>query len=251
MTCTTRQALDEAGYSDVPVICGATEQSVRGTLELCTEGAEAGAEYALLVPPSYYRPAMDERQLGEYYMAVADKRPVPILLYNYPGALAGIDMDSDFIVRVAQHSNIVETKFTCGNTGKLTRVASATDACAPKKKGSGFMAFGGMADFTVQTWVSGGSGIVSGGANVIPRIVVKVWNLWTEGKTVEAMKLQEVVSRGDWLLEKPGVPGTKAALEWFYGYGDYAKRPLRKISDAEVESLAEKMKEVMKIEFEL
>ena len=161
MTRTTRQALDEARYSDVPVICGAAEQSVRGTLELCREGAEAGAEYALLDPPSYYRAAIDERQLEEYYMAVADKSPVPVLFYNYPGAVAGMYLDSDFIIRVAQHSNIVGTKFTCGNTGKLTRVASAMDACTPKKEGSGFMAFGGMTDFNVQTWVSGRSGILS------------------------------------------------------------------------------------------
>lgn len=248
VTRTTRQALDEAAYRDVPVICGAAEQSVRGTLELCREGAEAGADYVLLVPPSYYRAAMNEGQLEEYYNAVADESPVPVLLYNYPGAVAGIDMDSDFIIRVAQHSNIVGTKFTCGNTGKLTRVASATDACTPKKKGSGFMAFGGMADFTVQTWVSGGSGIVSGAANVMPKIVVEAWNLWTEGKTEDAMKLQEVVSRGDWLLGKPGVPGTKAALQRFFGYGGYARKPLRRVGGAEVDSLAEKMKEVMDIE---
>lgn len=251
VTRTTRQALDEAGFRGVPIISGAAEQSVRGTLELCKESAKAGAEYVLIVPPSYYRPAMDETRLEEYYMAVADESPVPILLYNYPGAVAGIDMDSDFIIRVAKHRNIVGTKFTCGNTGKLTRVASATDACTPKKKGSGFMAFGGMADFTVQTCVSGGSGIVSGGANVMPKIVVKVWNLGAEGKMEEAMKLQEVVSRGDWLLGKPGVPGTKAALQRFFGYGGYARRPLRRVGDAEVESLAEKMEEVMKIENEL
>ncbi len=49
VTRTTRQALDEAGYTDVPVICGAAEQSVRGTLELSRESAEAGAEYVMLV----------------------------------------------------------------------------------------------------------------------------------------------------------------------------------------------------------
>lgn len=251
VTRTTRQALDQAGYRDVPVICGASEQSVRGTLELCREGAEAGAEYVLLVPPSYYRAAMDESRLEEYYLAVADESPLPVLLYNYPGAVAGIDLDSDFIIRVAKHRNVVGTKFTCGNTGKLTRVASAVDACTPKKNGSGFMAFGGMADFAVQTWVSGGSGIVSGGANVMPKIVVKVWNLLTEGKMEEAMNLQEIVSRGDWLLGKPGVPGTKAALQRYLGYGGYARRPLRRVSDAEMESLADKMKEVMDIENEL
>lgn len=63
--------------------------------------------------------------------------------------------------------------------------------------------------------------------------------------------MQEVVSRGDWVLGKPGVPGTKAALQRFFGYGGYARRPLRRVGDAEVESLAEKMKEVMDIENDL
>ena len=74
------------------------------------------------------------------------------------------------------------------------------------------MALGGLADFTLQTSVSEGAGIVSGGANVIPKLVVKVWDLWCEGKIEEAMKLQEVLSRGNWLLGESGVPGTKASL---------------------------------------
>ena len=130
--------------------------------------------------PSYYRTAKDENRLEEYHLTVAYESQVPILLYNHPGAVAGIDMDSDFIICVAKHGNIVGLNLTYGNTGKLTRVA--TDACTQQKKGSRFMAFGGMADFTVRTCVGGGSGIVSGGANVIPKTVVKVWNLSAEGK---------------------------------------------------------------------
>ena len=99
-------------------------------------------------------------------MAVVDESPVPILLHNYPGAVAGIDMDSDFIIRMAQDENIVGTKLMCGNTGKLTRAARTTDKWTSKKKRSGFMAFGGMADCTVQTWSSGCSGMVSEETNV-------------------------------------------------------------------------------------
>lgn len=53
------------------------------------------------------------------------------------------------------------------------------------------------------------------------------------------------------MLGKPGVPGTKAALQRFFGYGGYARRPLRRVSDAEVDNLVEQMKEVMDIENEL
>ncbi|KAF4158590.1 hypothetical protein CNMCM6936_004881 [Aspergillus lentulus] len=128
----TRSALVEAGFANVPVIAGASENSIRGTIELCKECADAGAEYVLIVPPSYYRYAVgNDETLYEYFTAVADGSPLPIILYNYPGAVAGIDMDSDLIIRISQHPNIVGTKFTCANTGKLTRVAGTLNAITP------------------------------------------------------------------------------------------------------------------------
>ena len=248
VTRATREALDEAGFRDVPVIVGTSEQSIRGTIELCKEAAEAGGEYSLLVPPSYYRYAMSEDALYEYFTSVASASPIPIILYNYPGAVAGIDMDSDFMIRLAQHPNIKGTKFTCGNTGKLTRVALATNAVTPKSKGSGWMAFGGMADFTAQTLASGGSGIIAGGANVLPKTCVRVWNLWAEGKLEEAIELQKSLSKGDWVLTKAAIPGTKAAIEEFYGYGGYPRKPLQRLSESGRKQVVEGIAEVMKIE---
>lgn len=244
----TRSALDEAGFKDVPVITGASEQSIRQTIDLCREGAEAGAEYALLVPPSYYRYAMDEDAIYEYFTAVADGSPLPIILYNYPGAVAGIDMDSDLIIRISRHPNIVGTKFTCGNTGKLTRVALELDAVTPKSNGSGYMAFGGMADFTAQTLASGGSGIIAGGANVLPKTCVKVWTLWSERRVQEAMELQKVLSKGDWVLTKAAIPGTKSAIQTYYGYGGYPRRPLKRLSGEKTKAVADGIAEVMRIE---
>jgi L-threo-3-deoxy-hexylosonate aldolase len=52
VTRATREALTEAGYHDVPVIAGCSENSVRLAIELCREAAAAGAEYALILPPS-------------------------------------------------------------------------------------------------------------------------------------------------------------------------------------------------------
>jgi len=55
VTRATREALNEAGFHDVPVIAGCSEASIRLTVELCKEAAAAGAEYALILPPSYVR----------------------------------------------------------------------------------------------------------------------------------------------------------------------------------------------------
>lgn len=260
----TRSALVKAGFSNVPVITGASEQSIRGTIELCCESAESGAEYALIVPPSYYRYAVgNEDTLYEFFTAVADASPIPIILYNYPGAVAGIDMDSDLIIRISQHPNIVGTKFTCANTGKLTRVAAALDAIVPasplapvtrktvstkKVSNHPYVAFGGIADFSLQTLVSGGSAILAGGANVLPRLCVDIFTLWSEGRFTDAMGVQQLLSAADWVLIKAAIPGTKAAIQGYYGYGGYPRRPLGRLSEAQTQAVVGEIKEAMEME---
>ncbi|KAI9928990.1 hypothetical protein ASPWEDRAFT_128595 [Aspergillus wentii DTO 134E9] len=262
----TRSALVEAGFQNVPVITGASENSIRGTIELCKESAEAGAEYALIVPPSYYRYAVgNDETLYEYFTAVADGSPLPIILYNYPGAVAGIDMDSDLIIRISQHPNIVGTKFTCANTGKLTRVARALNAITPASplaptqkipstktvENHPYVAFGGIADFSLQTLVSGGSAILAGGANVIPRLCVQIFNLWSAGRLTEAIEAQSQLSAADWVLTKAAIPGTKSAIQTYYGYGGYPRRPLARLSEAQTQAVAAGIKEAMEVELSL
>ncbi|RFU29450.1 hypothetical protein B7463_g6904, partial [Scytalidium lignicola] len=248
VTKATREALDEAGFTQVPIIVGATQGSVRGTIELCKESEAAGGEYVLLLPPSYFRAQMDEEAVYNYFIAVADGSPLPIILYNYPGAVSGIDMDSDLIIRLANHPNIIGTKFTCGNTGKLTRVALATNAKTPFQEGSGYMAFGGMCDFTAQTLISGGSGIIAGGANVMPKVCVKVWNLYAEGKIQESFALQKTLSKCDWVLTKSAIAGTKSAIQSYFGYGGYPRLPLKRLDEVRTSAIKDGIAEAMELE---
>lgn len=248
VTKATREALDEAGFQNVPIILGATEGSVRGTIELSKLAAEAGAVGTLVLPPSYYRAQVDEESIYNYFVDLADASPIPIIIYNYPGAVAGVDMDSDFLIKLAQHPNIIGTKFTCGSTGKLTRVANVTDAKTPFQEGSGYLAFGGIADFTVQTLVSGGSGIIAGGANVMPKSCVRVWDLYVKGKKDEAQALQKTLSKCDWVLTKAAIAGTKSAIQSYYGYGGYPRRPLKRLSSDQAKAIEEGIREIMDIE---
>jgi L-threo-3-deoxy-hexylosonate aldolase len=267
VTRETRSALDEAGFKNVPVIAGASENSIRGTIDLCKEVAASGGEYVLIVPPSYYRYAVgNDETLYEYFTAVADGSPIPLILYNYPGAVAGIDMDSDLIIRISQHPNIVGTKFTCANTGKLTRVASALGAITPSSPLAPaqriatvskpdakhpYVAFGGIADFSLQTLVSGGSAILAGGANVLPRLCVRIFTLWSEGRLTEAIEAQQQLSAADWVLTKAAIPGTKGAIQSYYGYGGFPRRPLGRLSEEQTKTIANKIKPAMDVELSL
>ncbi|KAI9755188.1 MAG: hypothetical protein M4579_004384 [Chaenotheca gracillima] len=248
VTQTTRRALDNAGYHDVPVMVGCGAQSTRETIEFCREACRAGGDYALVLPPSYYRPLYKADSLVEFFQDVASASPIPILIYNFPGAVSGIDLDSDVIITLSQHPNIVGCKLTCGNTGKLNRIAAATFACTPSDVGSGFMCLGGSVDFTVQTMVGGGSGTIGGLGNIAPKACVKVMDLINAGNFKEAKKMQAVVARGDWAAIQSGVVGTKSALETYFGYGGVARRPLPPPTAEDINKYARDFKELVAME---
>jgi L-threo-3-deoxy-hexylosonate aldolase len=156
-------------------------------------------------------------------------------------------MSADLLICVSQHANIVGTKFTCGDTGKLARVARAMGALTPSKSERDW-AVGGLADITLQSLVAGGSGVIAGGANIAPRVCVEVYKIFEAGELAEAMKLQAVFSRGDAGHTAAGIGATKCLVEHYFGYGGVARSPLQPVSDEAVQSLADRSSELMEVE---
>ncbi|KAK5013366.1 hypothetical protein LTR39_003684, partial [Cryomyces antarcticus] len=248
ITQATRKALDDTGFETMPIIVGAGSQSTRESIELCREGHAAGGDYALVLPPSYYKPLFAADSVFEFFRDVASASPIPILIYNYPGAVSGLDLSSDDIIALAQHPNIIGCKLTCGNTGKLNRIAAATHAATVHDRGSGFMCLGGSADFMLQTLVGAGSGTIGGLGNVAPRACVELLRLYKAGKLAEALELQAVVARGDWAVIQGGIVGTKSALQSYCGYGGFARKPLPRPGKAETARWKGDFEEIMEVE---
>ncbi|CAK7231369.1 hypothetical protein SCUCBS95973_007888 [Sporothrix curviconia] len=215
---TDRLDLDSTPF---PLMAGCGAQSVRETVDLCTEAASAGATHALILPPSYYASLLGGDQLNEFFIAVAQRSPIPILIYNFPAAASGIDLNSDTICALAAaHPNIVGVKLTCGNTGKLARVVAGTTAMG-RGPGSAnpFFVAGGSADFILQGAVVGANGSISGLANLAPRACTEILELFRQGRLDEARKLQAVVAQGDWLAIRYGFVGVKHGLQKFGSIG--------------------------------
>jgi dihydrodipicolinate synthase/N-acetylneuraminate lyase len=248
VTSTTRKALDDAGFGYMPLIVGCGAQSTREAIELCEEAADAGGDYALVLPPAYYQGLFSKDTVRSFFQDVATASPIPILIYNYPGAVSGMDLNSDVIIELAQHPNIVGCKLTCGNTGKLNRIAAATRAATVSDPGSGFMCMGGSVDFTLQTLIGGGSGIIGGMANIAPKSCVRLIELFEAGKYADARKLQAVIARGDWAAIQGGIIGTKAALMAHFGYGGYARKPLPRPNKEETNKWRESFEELVRVE---
>ncbi|KAJ5936208.1 hypothetical protein N7454_005506 [Penicillium verhagenii] len=240
ITAATRRAVDAAGYPSLPVIAGCGAASTRETIQLCKDSGEAGADAVLVLPPSYYKALVSNEALHAHFQAVADASPIPVLIYNFPGASSGLDLSSDDILALSTHPNIIGCKLTCGNTGKLTRVAASSK---PE-----FLTFGGSADFTLQTLIAGGDGIIGGVANLIPRSSVRVMELYGSGKVEEAQKLQAIVARADWGAIHGGFVAVKSALQSYRGYGGLPRRPCVVPSQKAIAAIHEEFREGMETE---
>ncbi|PTD04126.1 putative 4-hydroxy-2-oxoglutarate aldolase, mitochondrial [Fusarium culmorum] len=227
--------IHEASGTRVPLIAGCGAQSTRETTELCEDAGKAGATHALLL-----RRSSPDDLIIQHFYAVADKSPIPILVYNFPGAAAGRDLSSDTILSIAKHPNVVGVKLTCGNTGKLARIV----ADCPE----GFFVGGGSADFILQGHAVGGNGTISGLANLCPRACVRITELADEGNWKEARQLQAKVAKADWMAIKTGFVGVKAALGHFGGYGGEPRRPCVAPSQKELDTIAIGFQEVMDLE---
>lgn len=253
VTATTRKALNESGHAHIPIIVGCGSQSTREAIQLCREAWEAGGDYALVLPPSYYASlfAPASETIISYFTAVADASPIPLIIYNFPGAVGGMDLSSDIILRLAKHPNIVGVKLTCGNTGKLNRVAAATRKLAgasynPAKPD--FLVLAGSADFTVQSLVAGGHGILAGLANIAPKACIKTMELYAQGKTAEAQDMQDIVAEGDWTAIQGGVVGVKSGLQGWMGYGGVARSPLPRPSGEQAKKWKEGFRDLVLLE---
>lgn len=240
ITKATREALDATSHQSVVVIAGCGAQSTRETIRLCVEAASSGAQYALVLPPSYYGSLLDETHILGYFHAVADKSPIGILIYNFPGATPGVDLTSDQIIALSEHPNICGVKLTCGNTGKLARVAAAASP--------GFLVMGGSADFLLQTLVVGGHGVIASLANLAPKLCVETMRLYQQGELTRARELQGVLARGDWVAIRGGFIAVKKALSSLFGYGGVFRLPFTSASGPAEKELRVQFKELMEHE---
>jgi hypothetical protein len=56
--------------------------STKGSIQLSKEAAEAGADFAIVIPSGYYAGALGREALKQYFVDVAEASPIPVMVYN-------------------------------------------------------------------------------------------------------------------------------------------------------------------------
>jgi 4-hydroxy-2-oxoglutarate aldolase len=115
----------EAAAPEKVLIAGVGAESVIETLRLTEYAASLSYDVALVRTPHFYRPQMKPEAMLAFYRTVADRSPLPVLLYTVPPFTA-YDLPLEVIVALAEHPNIIGIKESSGNVEKVAAMVAAT-----------------------------------------------------------------------------------------------------------------------------
>jgi 4-hydroxy-2-oxoglutarate aldolase len=115
----------EVAAPEKVLIAGTGAESVVETLRLTEYAARLKYDVALVRTPHFYRPQMKPEAMTAFYRTVADRSPLPVMLYTVPPFTA-YDLPLEVITELGQHPNILGIKESSGNVGKVAAMVEAT-----------------------------------------------------------------------------------------------------------------------------
>ncbi|HEX9918234.1 MAG TPA: dihydrodipicolinate synthase family protein, partial [Pyrinomonadaceae bacterium] len=212
----------EASRACVPehlaFVVGVGQHGTRQSIAEAERAAAAGADAVLVITPHFYRAQMTPAALADYYEAIADDAPVPVVLYNIPQN-TGLALSPETIARLSKHENIVGIKDSSGdmvNFVEMLRLASDE-----------FAVLTGHASLLYAALSAGAQGAILAAGCVAPEVAVEIARSVERGEHDEALKLQQKftpLARA--VTTRSGIGGLKYALD-LRGYaGGEVRAPL-------------------------
>ncbi|MGS2590786.1 4-hydroxy-tetrahydrodipicolinate synthase [Streptomyces hebeiensis] len=111
------RAVLEAVGDRAHIVTGVGTNDTEHSVGLARAAERAGAHGLLAVTPYYNKPPQEG--LFRHFTAIADATGLPVMLYDIPGR-SGVPIDTETIVRLAQHPRIVANKDAKGDLGRAS-----------------------------------------------------------------------------------------------------------------------------------
>lgn len=130
----TREVLSVAAGAaadEKVLIAGIGRESAKSTIELAMHAANYKYDAVLVRNPCYYRPQLTAESLLHYFRTVADRSPLPVILYSIP-KFTQAEIPLEVVAELANHPNIIGLKESSGNVERVRKVVEATQG-APKR----------------------------------------------------------------------------------------------------------------------
>lgn len=221
--------------SALPLVAGIAGESSRAAAAQARELADAGADAILIHPPTYFGPWLSPAALRDYFLAVADQSPAPLIVYHIP-KFTHVTLEPGLVGELLRHENIAGVK---DSSGDLKRFAEYTTVC--EKDCRLFIGSGALLYTALELGASGG--IVALGL-IAPRECARIYQSFRAGDKPLAGKLQERIAPvHKKVVGAFGARGVKVALDLLGYAGGAPRAPLQPLTPKERTQVARSLQE--------
>jgi dihydrodipicolinate synthase/N-acetylneuraminate lyase len=225
----------------VPVLVGITDTSFVESVHLAQYAANSGADAVVAAPPYYLPEAQPELQ--EYIDHLVPELPLPLFLYNMP-ALTKVHFELETVRRALDEPRIIGFKDSSGDLGYFKAVAELI------RQRPDWSLFIGPEEKLFDSLQLGGYGGVSGGANLFPKLYVKLVEAWRSGQLDRARELQNQIQRVSDAIYRVGrhsssiIKGIKCALACQGICDDFMAEPFHRFRAEERALVKDRLEEI-------
>jgi 4-hydroxy-tetrahydrodipicolinate synthase len=182
------------------VVAGVGTNDTRHSIELARDAEKAGAHGLLTVTPYYNKPPQEG--LYRNFTAIADATELPVMLYDIPGR-SGVPINTETIVRLAEHPRIVANKDAKGDLGRASWAIAR----------SGLAWYSGDDMLNLPLLSVGAVGFVSVVGHVVTPELRELLDAYLQGDVQKATEIhQKLLPVFTGMFRTQGVMTTKAAL---------------------------------------
>jgi 4-hydroxy-tetrahydrodipicolinate synthase len=219
------RAVVEAVGDRAFVVAGVGTNDTRHSAELAHQAERAGAHGLLAVTPYYSKPPQEG--LYRHFTAIADATGLPVMLYDIPGR-SSVPIDTETIVRLAEHPRIVANKDAKGDLGAASWAMSR----------SGLAWYSGDDMLNLPLLAIGATGFVSVVGHLVSPELRALLDAYTSGDVTKAAEIhQRLLPVYTGVFRTQGVITTKAALALRGLPAGPLRLPLVELDEAATEQL--------------
>ncbi|OPC58966.1 dihydrodipicolinate synthase family protein [Elizabethkingia miricola] len=162
----------------IPVILNLSENTTRNAVNYAKKAKELGTDGLMLLPPMRYK--ADNREVVEYFKAVASATDLPILIYNNPVDY-GIHVTLEMFDELITYPTIQAVKESTRDLANVTRMIN--------RFGKRIKILGGVDTICLETLMLGADGLVAGLVDAFPNETMAMYNYVKSGDYDKAVAI--------------------------------------------------------------
>lgn len=175
-TLTTETVKIVAGK--IPVMINIAEQTTKGAIDAANKAEEDGASGLMMLPPMRY--SAGNREVVEYFKAVANNSSLPIMVYNNPVDYK-TEVTLDMFDILLKCETIQAVKESTRDISNVTRIKN--------RFGNRLKIMTGVDTLALESLLMGADGWVAGLVCAFPAETVAIYELQKAGKINEALEI--------------------------------------------------------------